>query len=195
MNNKNRKRTKKLNKRKILILILIVLIILIICLVVMKKKLKTSIENPPVTPVNTDGWLGYKNTLSDVYEGNKNTLEINTKIKQVFEIYIPTISDKIAMLETENDISNFYKENTEYINDKLCIKNEKEFNKIINYLLDLNVDLEKLNYCIYLEGSYNQIGNEESLSFVIYYTEDKKITFDIIITGTYSDTNVELKLH
>lgn len=193
---RNNIKKKKINKRKLIIISLILLIILfIICFAVMKKMSQQNIKDTPLIPVNTESWLGYKNTLSDVYKGNKNTLEINTKIKQVFEIYIPTISDKLLLLESEKEISDFYNENKEYINNKMCIKNENEFNKIIKYLLDLNVDLEKLNYCIYLEGSYKDKGNEECLSLVIYYTEEKKISFEVIITGTYNDTDIELRLY
>lgn len=195
-NTKNKKVNKKINKRKLIIAIIILLIILLIMfLIVMKILSQSKVKDSQVMPVNTEGWLGYKNKLSDVYEGNKDTLEISTKIKQIFEIYIPTMSNEIVLLKTDEQISNFYNEHTEYINNRMCIKNEEEFNQIIKELLELKVDLNRLNYCIYLEGSYKKEGSNEKIGFAIYYSEDKRIVFDAIISEKNNNIDLELKLY
>lgn len=189
------KNVKKI--RRIILLTIIILILLFILGIVLLKNITEAEKNiyTSPTPVNTEGWLGYKNMLSDVYKGSKDTYQISTKIQQVFEIYIPVIKDKILELDNTDEILEYYEANTEYINNKLCIKNKDEFEKIINHLLGLECDLSVLDYCIYLEGSYKKKEGYEIITFSIYYTDNKKITLDALISGEYNNMNVELKIH
>lgn len=188
--NKNQRK----NKKKIILISLLVLL-LVLCIVLIKilSKTENKVYAEP-TPVNTEGWMGYKNSAADAYHGSKDALEINTRIKQVFEVYIPVIGEELKELNTSDKISDYYESKTEYINNRLCIKDKTEFEKFVTKLLELDCDLSKLNYCVYAEDSYKVLKDYESITFSIYYTEDKLISLDALIYDDFN-LNLELRVH
>ena len=189
------KRRKPLD-RKAIIFILICLILLIILCVFLINRLRNPkpVYEDPV-PVETDEWLGYNNTVSDVYEGDVDSLEIHNKIKQTFEIYLPIMKDDLITFNTDREIENYYTKNEEDINDELCIKNVEEFKKLISELENIGEDIENINYCEFQEGSYQKQDNYEVITFRVAYGDDKTITFDAYIYGFVDrELNLELKV-
>jgi flagellar basal body-associated protein FliL len=178
----NKKKNNK--KKKLLIVIMLVLIVLIIVLVNIVLRLKQNKNKPE--PVNTLSWISYKNTISDIYYGDKSTLEINKKIKQVFEVYLQILAPEYEELKTEEELEQYYFDNEDYIKEHLCIYESKEFIKLVDYYRKNKIDVTELGSIEYKKTSYFNNNDYEKVEFTMSFAANKKLTFEARI---YDDGN------
>lgn len=181
-------------KKKIMIIIILLLIVNVIMLVAL---LNFKSSDPEDEMISTPGEQYSFELNGKIFPENYNEFELlaseaNIDEDQIYEtIYnivkgIPNLNDDLS--ENESVINNYYKSNEEYINNTLGIKNSENFVKLIKLVKKIySSDVNYTNVKLLTDDTFNHVEGKITCEFEIIYSNNKKITFQIIIktnTGT-----------
>lgn len=173
---------------KILLILVILLVILIFAFTTVNIVNKNRFKDKSVHEL--DNVLGYTNSLIDVYKGKIPASKISNKIQIVFETYLPSISDKIIG-KTENNLEEYYDEDSERIKMNLGIYKKEEFVQFAKDIQKIESQLSDFTKLTYIEDSYQNIDDKEILLVSIIYKNGKELRCKVQIQE--KDANINLK--
>lgn len=183
------------DKKKIILIVILICVLLIIGLMYLtdylrKKQVEEEnadfqefakeYESQTILPRKIYELYNYEGTLDRDYL---------YKSMKVFVDYLDYLKENVD----ETNMSDFYNENTDDINSKMGIDNQKDFEDFVVYIKNKNVELDELKYAEVEVGSSYTKNNYFWFNIFFYYGEDVEPVTVTVGFSTLSDANVKVK--
>lgn len=182
---------KKFNNKKVKFQVLMIfLIVLILILLIFLNILRTQESKYELKSVHDlSNVLKITNSVSDVYDGNVEHYKISEKVTNLFEIYLPSISEEIIQKDS-NGLEEYFYKDEERIKLNIGITDKDEFITFAQKLQELECKLDQCEQVTYLKDSYEVSETSESIKLNIVYDNGKSLNCKLTIIG---ETNVTMK--
>ncbi len=177
-----------MKKKQILMILLAIVLIIIVTIIVKKITAIRAEQNVRPTLVNgksVEGQLLFNgvSVFSEKYIGYMTRKEITDRLKKMITEEIPEMNKEFSKND-DKEITEYFKENQDYLKENYGFTSEEEFRSFANYIINSNIKYKEYDKLIVDSETFKNDSDNNNYAYVEYtvtYLDNTKINFETYI--------------